>query len=264
MTRPLFILDLDETIIGNIIPQLNEYFLLNKIKPKNRCVTKNHITNLKHDFLNGIIRPFFKMFIDYCKNKNRFVFIYTAGTSKWTKFIIPIIEDCIGFKFQRPLFTREHMVIIQNNYYKSIEKIKPIISRTLNKNKVGHLYKLDNIIMIDNRTDNVLEKNYVVKCPPYNPTIYINPLRSLTEEEIHSHIHTISNVFFDDNKYDYNTVMISLYSTYVQNIKYTQNNKNNYSNDNFWKLLTRILETSFANKISTKIIIKKLQVLGYK
>ena len=259
MTRPLFILDLDETIIGNIVPQLNEYFLLNKIKPKNRYVTKNHLINLQHDFHNGIIRPFFEMFINYCKNKNKFVFIFTAGTPKWTKYIIPIIEKCVGFKFQRPIFTREHMVIIQNNYYKSIEKIKPIIAKTLNKYKVAHLYNLENIIMIDNRTNNILEKSYIVKCPSYNPTLHINPLRSLTQEEIYQHLQIISNIFFGKKNYDYNTIIISLFTTYIDNIKYMQHNKNKYINDNFWKQITRILETSHANKISTRNIINRLK-----
>jgi hypothetical protein len=250
---PVFILDVDETIIGDIRPQLNEYYIINElnIKKKHSIQYKLYKQNLDYDLKNFIIRPYFKYFTNYCKAHKIPIFIYSASTNEWLKFIIQLIEKYMDFSFQRPLFSRKHMIketfIIktskQFNFVKSIEYIRPKIYKSLKKtipNLV--LYKdFNNILMFDNRIDNIIEKHLVLNCPPYNYTSIIDPLRTLTEEQKFVYASKISKILFDQIL-DYNSLIILIYTKYVQEFKlFTIHNKI-YKEDTYWKDIVNILE----------------------
>ena len=63
----VFLLDLDNTIIGNILPQITEYYLIKDINNRLKKINKNQIrynTKLLHEELEKyIIRPKFKKFL---------------------------------------------------------------------------------------------------------------------------------------------------------------------------------------------------------
>jgi predicted secreted acid phosphatase len=94
--RPIIIFDLDETVIGNIRPQLYEYFIIKNIK-KNVQSSK-YVNCLISDLNRGLLRPYFKDLIDYLAKNNVDIFMYTASTPEWAEFIIPVIEKCIKQK----------------------------------------------------------------------------------------------------------------------------------------------------------------------
>jgi hypothetical protein len=120
---PILILDLDNTIIGDITYQALSYNLGERLKATENTLTYNRNTINKIISLNykkntGIIRPNFIKFFNFIKLKipNILIFIYTASTKEWANKEILWIEKNNKIKFNRPLFTRENCKL-QNNLY---------------------------------------------------------------------------------------------------------------------------------------------------
>jgi hypothetical protein len=242
MSKPIFILDVDNTIIGDIKPQVNELNLIENLKLSQK---KLYRQNLISDLKNGIIRPFFIDFINFCKENKIPIFIFTASTKEWINYLLPIIEKIINYKFERPIFTRQHMIkkplemICNDLIIKSINHIKPSIYKTLKKK---YSYDKSNTIiyMIDNRIDNILEKKYVLHCKSYNFLLPTNLIRSLTEEQKYIYKNRISKYLYN-KEFDYTHLMIKIYSEYLNDLKLSIIN-NRIKNDNYWKLLTIMIK----------------------
>ena len=152
----VLLIDLDNTIIGNITPQINEYYLIKDINKKLKKINKNQIrynTKLLHEELEKyIIRPKFSKFV---RNINKYdnieLFIYTASENSWANYIIKQIEKVINYKFNRPIFTRNNLVINEKGKYrKSINVVKPLIIKCLKKKKKYNLENIKYIALIDN------------------------------------------------------------------------------------------------------------------
>ncbi len=248
---PIFILDLDETIIGDISPQLEENNIINylyiKGKPLQYKLYKESVLyDLKHNF---IVRPFFSKFIECCKTKKYPVFIYSASTKIWLKFIIELIEKSLNFKFERPLFSRDNLNKIELNnkygnkyteFFKSIDKIKPKIYKSLKKkhNNLVMYNEFNNIIMIDNRIDLIIDrKKYkIIECPAYNYIHIIDPLRNLTEEQKYINCNKISKVLFRKVLINYRSLIKNNYKKYLEDFtskKIKESNKY-FKKDRFW------------------------------
>ena len=117
----VFLIDLDGTMIGDITPQLDEYYLIKDINMRLKKIDgkeiryKNKI--LQEELNKYIIRKYLKNFIKKTREYDNIeLFIYTASFDKWAKFIIPQLEKVLGYKFNRPLLTRNHLL----DKYKSI------------------------------------------------------------------------------------------------------------------------------------------------
>lgn len=247
--KPIIILDLDETIIGNIYPQLDENNIISALNIKKspnqfRLYKENFKYDLKNSF---IIRPYFKKFLESCKKHNYNVFIYSASTCQWLKFIIELIELTINYKFERPLFSRKDLDKIQySNKYgkyieliKSIDKIKPKIYKSLKKtNNLPPIHHFNNIIMIDNRIDIIIDrKKYkVIKCPAYNYIHIIDPLRNLSEEQKQTNFSKISQIIFNKSYSNYEYFIKKNYEKYLHDFTLKTNIDKNeyYKKDTFW------------------------------
>ena len=129
-TPYILLIDLDGTIQGDITPQLKEYNLIKSLK-LNISAKKSH----KNDYIKGLMRPHFADFIKLIKRKylnNVELFIYTASHKTWAHYIVPIIESIIGFKFNRPIFTREHCFIKSyDDKAKNIDYVKYHVIKSL-------------------------------------------------------------------------------------------------------------------------------------
>lgn len=166
----IFIFDIDGTIIGYIHQQILEWELLNIID--NSLINKFDITE---DLNNGMLRPYFKEFIDFInkKYKNVEIFVYTNSTFKWATYgIIPNIQKTINNKINKPYFTRNDsnssQKLLGNLYDTIIEQlISKYPSLKLDKNK-EFVFK-NQLVFIDDIKDNL--KDYPQKqilCPEYN------------------------------------------------------------------------------------------------
>lgn len=192
--HPQFIfIDIDGTIIGDITPQIAEWELIKRFeKSKMQQFKKNLCTQLQ----NGLLRPYLGDFLESTKvNKDCQFYIYTASETTWANFIIPVIENCIGIKFNRPLFTRNHCFV--NKAQKSLQHVGKI---AYEKNKHGTKSLAEFIsksILIDN--NHVLskqEENKLIPCPTYNHKDVYDVMRLLSEQTVIDNYHEISKVLY--------------------------------------------------------------------
>ena len=92
----VILLDLVNTMIGNIHPPVQEYYL---IKELNKEISKSNNKQIKfnnkllqEELKKYIIRPYLDKFIKNIKEyKNIELFVYTASSDSWAKFLIPHI-----------------------------------------------------------------------------------------------------------------------------------------------------------------------------
>lgn len=226
MTNPcIIVLDLDGTIVGDVLFQVLIYEL-SKIKELNiKFNRKQFIQKLKKE----IVRYGFRTFIKNLHNTE--FFIYTASENKWANYIIKCIEDALGIKFNRPIFSRDYCIIdVDNNIIrKDIEKIKHKICTTLEK-KYKHLNTiLPNLMIIDNTYDiyDDKSKSILIKCPTYNYKLLENLPIHIDEKIYNNHSNLINeylnkyfNLNIDGNDYlEFQKKFYSFYIRYIDHIK---------------------------------------------
>lgn len=179
----ILILDIDNTIIGEIQHCIKEHTLLeiiykNCIGIKNlpsKCA-KSDILDIQDELKDGLLRPNVKDFLDFFskKFKNVEVFFYTNSSYKWTNTVlVREIEKALDYKANRPIFTREDSLTFE--WEKTISAIYPQISKALIKkypllenNKHVNTVFNERMIFIDDIENNVHDyKSRQIKCPPY-------------------------------------------------------------------------------------------------
>jgi len=107
----IFIFDIN-SIIGNLDYVEKEFEILNIIHKNckienilNNCITKINITD---DLINGLLRPYFKDFIDFIKNKYKTVEFYIYSPDYNNRLInngiITDIEKVSNIHFNKPYF----------------------------------------------------------------------------------------------------------------------------------------------------------------
>mgnify|MGYP001330953100 FL=1 len=215
----VILLDLDHTIQGNIQPQLDEYnfikYFNDKIQPKKYI--KQDKDAVKRDFMKGLLRPNFRTFIS--KMKSRFpnveFFVYTASDDLWAKYVVKIIEEVIGIRFNKRIFSRSDCVLDDksNNYMKSIDKLRLELKKILKtKYKLQPNYHLNHVYLIDNNF--VLYRNEsekLIKCPSYLGTVVIDKLRSFPVSFIQDNLREMSLYFIGYHEKSLNTFYQKLF-----------------------------------------------------
>ena len=146
----IFILDIDNTIIGNITNCIGEWIILNHIHKY--CKMNNIIANCKKkldiiDELNeGLLRPYFIDFINFIKQKyiNVEIYLFTKSSYKWINDggYIENIEKICKTKFNKPYFTRENSLdgekLLGNIFdiiIKNLQRKYPLLKIDENKKK---------------------------------------------------------------------------------------------------------------------------------
>jgi len=146
----VFVLDLDNTIIGNIKPQVAQWEISKQCKSI-KFDYKAFQTKLKQ----GIIRPGFLEFVKYAQSQGCTIYVYTASQNNWALFVISQIEKALGIKLARPIFTRKHCHYHNGSYKKNTRALKAI--------------KADKVTIIDNlNTYHAADQADLVVCPAYN------------------------------------------------------------------------------------------------
>lgn len=261
-TPPLvFLLDLDGTMIGNIQPQIDEYYLINdinkEIKRANDKQIKYNTKILKEDLLKYVIRPKLNKFLKNIKKyENIEIFVYTASSNDWAKYIIPQIESVIKFKFNRPILTRKNLVYIKDQpYIKSINKVKPLIYRSLKKKyKLNNINELKYITLIDNTKNVLVEKKNLVLCPTFDYTHQIDYLRMIPKDILKKYYIIIERNF----NLKHSTNLYGFYSNYYELLTklYSKCSINNevYLKDNYWHNFSRLLKLNISNISFTELL----------
>jgi len=240
MPPPQFIfIDIDGTIIGDIIPQIAEWEIIKQFEKSRMFQFKK---NLDVQLRNGLIRPYFGEFLESLKvNRDCQFYIYTASEASWAHFIINAIEKCIGIKFNRPIFTRNHCFL--NKGQKSLHYVAKIAYEK-NKNGTKSLSEfISKSILIDN--NNVLskqEESKLVICPTYNHKEIYDVLRLLSEQVVVERYVDISKILYqyglfpkveNGTHFSYQ-VFKSLYFSFIGNSIKDGLKNNKFVKDTFW------------------------------
>lgn len=237
--KPLvFVIDIDGTIIGNVLPQLSIYEF-----KKDKIHVQFTLKELFNRFENGLLRPHFITFIKNVKRRlpNAEFYIYTASEDKWGVFLINSLEKYINFRFNRPILTRKHCFIMGKDIKKSLKHITPNIKRSLQSKYDKNIDLTNRILMIDN--NNVFPSedfNSLLLCPTYSYT-YIENIPSFISEDvfvkhrpiIEEHIRRIVPEYTTRSYNDFQKIF---YRHYLQNLEKRS------ADDKFWLLLARLLE----------------------
>jgi hypothetical protein len=256
----VLLIDLDGTIQGDIFPQLREYNLL---KALNLKISSEH--HLHKDYEKGLLRPYFKEFIQLIKklytNKVE-LFIYTASEKKWANFVVPIIESIIGFKFNRPFFTRNDCHIGPNNETtKSIKQVrKHVIQSLKHKYKDNNVNLEDRIYLIDNNYVLNGDPGHLIKCPTYEKAVFINVLRNVPDQVLTDKYTVICKTLINgkscSNKWE---MMKVIYDDAFKKYILYENKNEPYNNDKYWKKVIRVF-TKYPYRYTS--IIKHLKTIS--
>ena len=270
----IFILDIDHTIIGDVLSIHNEYELLNIISYK-----LNKSIDIVDELNDGLLRPYFKDFIQFIKTKydNIELFVYTGGSHRWVNnAIIPNIEKAINTNINKPYFTRENMnndeydKILGNIYDVIIDNLKSKYP-LLNQDKYIKYVFNNQLIFIDDIKNNL--KDYPEKqilCPKYKYIDYYDVIKKIKikydiKDEVFNSTKLLS--YCNDNEipiYNENGSLLQKNKKYQMLLnkyykkKYSLFN-NEYIKDTFFKTLIFIMKSfkSLNNK-KIELINKKL------
>jgi len=244
------VIDLDGTIIGDITPQIMTFELGKSLK---QAHVKNifDLRDLKAKLKSGLLRPYFDTFIKtitYSKPTVEF-FVYTASEKSWAELVIKCIEQVIGIKFNRPIFSRGFCVLQDREYKKSIKYIKPAIAKCLKKKygvSFGKNELASNILLIDNNNvySNSDAKNLLV-CPTYNYRIPENVVANIKLDIFKQHAMVITAVLRRhiplSQTTNYNHFQRDFYTYYLNYLTTSTKKNSHYSQDKFWMHMRDII-----------------------
>lgn len=192
----IIFLDLDNTIVGDVSPIINEWLLVKELHPSSM---KAFRANVALYLERGLLRPGFQNFMSTIRYNfpNCPVYVYTASETVWANFIIGCIEQLCEHKFNRPIFTRNNCIEEKNAYYKAphklIQKIYPKLHQQFPDLPLEH-WK-NNYLMIDNY--NYFHKNdlnRIVLCPSYNYTEVYDYLKNIPEKVLAEKYNAIARI----------------------------------------------------------------------
>lgn len=256
---PLVIfLDIDGTIIGDILPQVCEWEIL-------ETFDRSKLSSFKQSLIEmlqcGLLRENLSDFLTIMKKSHEHAefFIYTASDTKWAQFLVPCIEKAIGFQFNRPIFSRKHCISKTNEYRKSLNSVLPLVTRRLSPR-----YKMMNTKAMRNRVaivdnNNVLvngEMHRCIKCPTYEFTYHYDVLAKIGVRLLSKHYVEISHILgrhqlFPETSEQHNSHMSfssfrikyfeSLYAAVLASAK---QNKKTKQQDKYWIDLLNTIQTA--------------------
>lgn len=180
----VYVLDLDCTIIGTVLGPSYQYHVAAKaeelgILEDGRAFIRPWIV----DGIKAIIRPHFIDFYTHVKKQGAHAFIYTSSATEWANYVIDIIEEIIGLTFERPLFTRNNVSVIDQAIGPQAQA-QPIIKSIANvlsdiEKSLGRKVAVEDIVIIDDDStvwSNEEKKRYTfVHCPRYNYGSFVDP-----------------------------------------------------------------------------------------
>jgi len=256
----VLLLDLDKTIIGDIIPQSEEYYIIKNINNELKNLDKKTIPfnfkRLQNELRQHIIRPNLLNFLNLTRSYNNVeIYIYTASDDRWAKTLIPHIEKTMNFKFNRPILTRNNTIVQNNNFRKSIKKVRPLIYKSIkNKYNLKNEDELKYIMLFDDTRNVLLEKRLQINVPAYNSLHQVDYLRNIPDYVIKKFYILIEDKLDLKHSNDVN----GFYSKYHDFIKrrylYADANNKKYNNDTYWKKVYKVFKHNIENTSFIKLL----------
>jgi hypothetical protein len=250
---------MDGTIIGDTSFQTCKYDICNSIK------VKFAINDIGYCVGNGIVRPYFESFIKTMKLKypNAEFFVYTAAEMHWANTMIKAVEQTIGIKFSRPIFSRKSCLQYGKDVKKSLARVLPTIYKKLKTKypieNINDIHK--NTILIDN--NNVvtpMDIDRFVKCSTYSHTCVMDVLSNIPLRKIHENIEIIKRILLRygllnkgmQEEKNINRIMGNYYALLgecYRNASYQQ-----VGDDKFWHTMERVFRHHQINSLNKKVV----------
>lgn len=258
----VILIDLDGTIIGDISQQIISFELWKGLK--NSCSKYTFdLADFRDKLKHGMIRPGFDIFLKTIKNHfgNLDVFVYTASEKSWAEFVVKQVETVLGFKFNRPIFSRDNCVQKDREYKKSVSFVKKQMIRSINRKYRSQVTNVQSLLIIDN--NNVYgssDQKHLLLCPSYNYRIPENLACCMKQQCYEENYQKVNNVL---RKYiqmpltpskDFMLFQKEFYTYYIHFINAISKSNNVYLKDNFWSLLKDILVTEDIRVFNEKNI----------
>lgn len=250
----ILLLDLDQTIVGDVSFLAYEYYLIQQLRSKGEKV-KIDKQRVSEDIKNHI-RPYVKQFLDII-SPHALIFIYTASNNEWAQFVVPYVEKYLDHKFERPIFTRKDTINEGSSYSKRLGKVQGKMTTALSRKGVPKRV-LHNCIFIDDNPQLILDKERVIPATSYTYYEPFDILRNVPKDIIIKHQSTIVELLGLQKgslEYFFQHYYAILSNQFAQARQLT-------SEDVFFKELTPILyRYSTSQTIFTKVpsIVQRLQ-----
>lgn len=258
MVEPLvFFIDIDGTLIGDVTPQVCEWEIVEAIDKSKITGFRNSLVDV---LVNGLLRPQIADFIIGMKQRYDHVefYVFTASDVRWANFVVPCIEKAIGFKFNRPIFTRENCI----DQKKSLDCIIPKVVRGLKKKypKISMRMLRSRVALIDNNDVLVpCESHRCIRAPTYSFIYYNDVLSKLSLADIERGYITIATIMYKYGLIDSKVVHdpIKMRASYYTCLgKKVHEEKNQHSKDYYWTKLFRILQALHFEDLKSSTIKK--------
>lgn len=240
----IFLIDLDGTIHGDCASQVQEYTLLEKLG--SRTTNKKFI---ERDYKNGLLRPYFASFMKTIEINRRHTnietFIYTASEKKWAQYVVPVIENVVKARFNRPIFHRDYCDM-EKEQHKSILTTKKHIFKSLKyKYDLTSINDLTNRIYLIDNNNTLEESDFLLKCPTYDHIVQVDLLRQISFDDKVLHHELIVKKILGDNIQSKSVfhMMKIIYKYVLHMYKQASESNQEYKNDDFWKNISILIHT---------------------
>jgi len=258
----IFVLDLDNTIIGDIKPQVM-LWEISKASSKAAPI-RFDVKSFQQKLLQGlIIRPGFYDFVKYIQSMDYLLYVYTASEKTWANFVISHIEKALNIRFQRPIFTRKNCTYQNGSFKKNTRNILPIIMKSLKVPKKTLSHQVPRMTIIDNlNVYHAIDQSNLVICPSYNMMhpenigAYISPHQfKENQSAINATLHKYIDNYHPTS--DYWTFQKRMSVFYVHTIN---DMSKHHQSDSFYPVLTTFMKShpkhKFAKYINRHLIRK--------
>lgn len=258
-TPIVILLDVDGTIVGNVEHQVAMYDIISTMKKKK--VKIPYVQRDMHEALqfNGLARPSFRCFIDDLESNNIEVFIYTAAEKTWAEHIVKNLEAAFNIKINRPIFNRSHCVTINNQIMKSIQKVTPMVTKTL-KSKGYDTSNLSTRMMAVDNNPVFIENHLQILCSTYSVISPVNIPAFIPKHVFDSNTKDIINVlcsYYPSHikpTTNYMKLQRYFYTMYIELLSENLRVKQETYHDSLFKVIKDVLLTKKVTNITPEYI----------
>lgn len=205
-TPLVLFLDLDGTIIGDVMHMVAEKEVVASFCQGPAAMKEmkaSHISRMRY----GVVRPRFDSFLRKVEDFNKSssghsieIFIYTASEHAWAIYVVGIIEAAVGFRFNKPVFTRKNCHAVgDGTYHKSLTPLLPSVVTSLRRKGYGlTVAGLDGrVALVDNNPSVIrspTDRARLITCPSYNFILAYDVIRLIDVDVVQAKYEQIAKV----------------------------------------------------------------------
>ena len=171
----VYVLDLDRTIVGDttaLLQKMGVAALAQRLGLLTDGAAAIHPWAV--DAVGALIRPHFAEFMAAAHRQGVHVFVYTHGTADYADFVVRAVEEVIGQRFQRPVFSRDRSATPGGG------KAMSIVSSAIERALGGGPPLAARAVTIVDDDDTVWaqpdrQRYSFVRCPSYAYVAFVDP-----------------------------------------------------------------------------------------